>query len=594
MAGRRTINRTAAKSPAGADLFAFAERRARAVDEITPSPLDDHFAKLMVRLNGAPNAPLAHAARMVSAWRAAGHTCLPLLSQESVDERYLEELQTARVVGKPGEWKPLILDAAGRLYLQRYWDYEQQLAGAINERIQRVPSTDEKGELNHHLDSFFSAKATDQRKAAATALTRNFCVITGGPGTGKTRTAACIVALLHMQSGSEKPLRVALAAPTGKAAARVTESMRKALEQLPLSPNLDAEAFEEAETLHRLLGIVPDRSLPRHHSDNPLPADVVIVDEASMVDLSLMTRLFAAMRPDARVILLGDKDQLASVEAGRVLGDLCAGCGTKESASPLADHIVHLRQNFRFESGGSIHLLSECIREGDAAQAFALLCSDERSDIGFVSLPKPDMLPRSLKERIVENYRPMLTARTPAEAIAAFDRFRLLCATRRGPYGVEQLNAIAERLLSDARLIAPTIRNYRGRPVLIVENDYNLQLFNGDIGLILVDPEEPSQLRAFFAGPNGTLRKIAPTRLPKHETAWAMTVHKTQGSEFDRVLLLIPDRESPLLTRELVYTGVTRARSSVEIWGDEAVLRTSIERKTDRSSGLKDALWKPL
>lgn len=585
--------RSAASAPPedSTDLFAFAERRTRTPDDITPGPLDEYFAQLMVRLNGESNPALATAARTVSAWRAAGHACLPLSAIGAGDRYSIEQLKRARVVGKPGEWKPLILDEAGRLYLHRYWDYEQQLAKAINDRVREPAPAVSPAELESTLDEFFAPEASDQRKAAATALTRRFCVITGGPGTGKTRTAACIVALLHTLTGSEKPLRVALAAPTGKAAARVTESMRKALTQLPLPSAIDPASIREAETLHRILGITPDRSIPRYHRDNPLPADVVIVDEASMIDLALMARLFAAVHPDARIILLGDKDQLASVEAGRVLGDLCAGNEADASASDLARHIVHLRQNFRFASGGGIHQLGTHIREGEAAKAMALLRSGERADIVHVPLPSADALARSLRDRIVEQYRPMLTARTPEEALAAFERFRVLCGPRRGPFGVEQLNAITERALSDARLIVPNIRHYRGRPVLMVENDYNLQLFNGDIGLILVDPEDPSQLRAFFPGPNGTLRKIAPTRLPRHETAWAMTIHKTQGSEFDRVLMLLPDSDSPLLTRELFYTGVTRARSAVEIWASDDILQSTIRRKTERSSGLKDALW---
>ncbi len=587
------MRRAAAAPPDSTDLFVHAERRTRIPEEISPGPLDEHFAKLMARLNGDLSPMLMHAARMVSAWRAAGHVCMPVSAIDGGDRRVAELLRKTRVVGRPGEWKPLILDDAGRLYIQRYWEYEQQLAAAINSRIQQEPSAPANADLDKTLASFFSPEASDQRKAAATALTRKFCVITGGPGTGKTRTAACIVALLHTLAEKDKPLRVALAAPTGKAAARMTESMHKALSELPISSEIDLESIREAQTLHRLLGIIPDRSVPRYHAENPIPADVVLVDEASMVDLSLMTRLFAAVHPEARLILLGDKDQLASVEAGRVLGDLCDGEAEEKSGSLLAQHIVHLRQNFRFTSGGGIHQLAQYIRQGDADGATEMLSISGNADVAHVPLPAPEALPRSLKDRILENYRPVVTARTPADALAAFDRFRILCATRRGPFGVEQLNAIAERVLSDARVIATTVRHYRGRPVLIVENDYNLQLFNGDIGLILLDPDDPSQLRAFFPGPNGTLRKIAPARLPKHETAWAMTIHKTQGSEFNKVLMVLPDAESPLLTRELIYTGVTRAKSAVELWASPAILQSGIEKKTERSSGLRDALWSP-
>ncbi len=558
-------------------------------EEIIPTPLDHHFALLLRRLHGAPDTEIEHVARTVSAWRGAGHTCVPLA--ELGGPGLAEKLRASPVVGEPGKFTPLIVDAAGRVYLQRYHAYETALATAIRARL--VDAECDLALLAAGVKRLFpkAKKGDGQRAAAEMAVRKRFAVITGGPGTGKTYTAARVLALLAEQfSAQGKTPRLALAAPTGKAAARLQESIAKALAQMPETEALRATPPAEASTLHRLLGTLPDSPQFRHDRENPLAVDVVIVDEASMVDLALMAKLFAAVPPGARVILLGDKDQLASVEAGNVLGDICGG-GNPLPTAPIARHIAELTTAYRFGESSGIQALSERVNAGDAEGAITLLHEDKYADVRSATTPTARTLAAALKPHVIEGCRGFLEQADPATALARVNAFRILCATRRGPFGVENLNALATGILADAGLITPDATHYHGRPVLIGTNDYQLRLFNGDVGLILRDPQAGDELRAFFIDATGTLRRVLPARLPAHETSFAMTVHKSQGSEFDRVLLVLPDRESAVATRELLYTGLTRARRGVELWADDAVLRATIDRRTQRTSGLRDALW---
>jgi exodeoxyribonuclease V alpha subunit len=557
--------------------------------EIATGPLDDRFAELMARLNGSSNPVLATAARAVSAWRAAGHICFPLGKLFPGQHEIASTLLSTKVVGRPGEWKPLILDHAGRLYLQRYWQYEHQLAAAIRQRLGGTSPQIDEDALQRGLDAWFDPFPSEQRAAAHTAITSNVSVITGGPGTGKTRTIAGILALLYAQArtaGSDT--QIALAAPTGKAAARMTESIRHALQQFPeafLQPT-SASTETEAVTLHRLLGITPDSPIPRFDARHPLPVSTVIVDEASMIDLALMAKLFAAVPTTARIILLGDKDQLASVEAGHVLGDICeAGNGN----STLQSRIVELRKSYRFLSGGGIYELGKKINSGNAGELLDLL-HHPPTGITSLALPSSDTMPRFIRERAVSGFRKMLETSDPHDALRALSEFRVLCAVRQGRQGVVALNMLCEQALTKEHLIVPGPLHYHGRPIMILRNDYTLRLFNGDTGILLRDPESDGELRAFFFNHDGALRKLSPARLPEHETVWAMTVHKSQGSEFDRVLFILPDHDTPLLTRELIYTAVTRARSSVELWFSDSILRQAISRRTERVSGLGEKL----
>ena len=521
-------------------------------------------------------------------------------------------LQRSRVVGAPGEFKPLVLDEQDRLYLYRYWNYENQLAAALRQRAEQLYEVDET-RLQTGLQRLFPpphpAAVDWQKVAAALAVLRGFSVISGGPGTGKTTTLARILALLIEQLDGKAP-RIRLAAPTGKAAARMQEAIRASKEKLAglLEPAILTAIPEEASTLHRLLGSQPDGVYFRHHRDNPLSVNVLVIDEASMVDLALMTKTVWALPPQARLILLGDKDQLSSVEAGTVLGELCAQAGdyspafawrltalTGETLRPdearpqlLQDSIVLLQHSYRFGGDSGIGRLAEAVNRGDE-QAIQALRSQTLADVDWcspVAMPEQVLLERMLQG--YGSYLQQVRVQTPvAEVFAAFQEYQVLCPQRTGPTGVENLNVLLENQLKWHRTGSEW---YPGRPVMITRNDYQLRLFNGDIGIALSDPERADRLRVYFQETDGSLRSFPITRLPAYEPVFAMTIHKSQGSEFDEVLLVLPLEDSRVMTRELIYTGITRARKRVTLWGDPNLLLQAVRKSVQRSSGLQEKL----
>lgn len=581
--------------------------------------IDHRFADFIGRLARRPSDELRDAVLALSSAVGQGHVCLDLTNgcAEGEAQRRVEALRASGAVGMPGDHTPLILDEGGRLYLYRYWRYESDLAETLNKKSVMLPEVDGKRLADGIARLFGPAEPDDmdwQRIAAAAAVRSCVSVISGGPGTGKTSTVVRIMALL-LEQGGERPVRIALAAPTGKAAARLRESIRGAKERLAVSGEIRELIPDEVMTLHRLLGVIPDSNRFRHHAENLLPYDVVIVDEASMVALPLMAKLVAALGACTRLILLGDRDQLASVEAGAVLGDICdtgrmhrfsppfrqfattvagevaAPDDTGPDPAPLADSVVILRKNYRFGADSGIGRLSRLVNEGEVEGALSLLQGGEHPGIEWRETPAADSLHQTLQQRVVDGYRHYLEENDPAAVLAAFDRFRILSAVRDGRYGVNGLNQAIERILASARLAECGRRWYRGRPVMITVNDYSVRLFNGDVGITLPDGEAAGGLSVFFPAPDGGIRKLSPLRLPPHETAFAMTVHKSQGSEFDAVLLVIPPVESPVVTRELLYTGITRARSEVELWCGEEIFRRAVLRRIERRSGLRDALW---
>ena len=573
---------------------------------VEPRLIDRHFAAFIVRHSGvAENEVLRRVVSLLSAAAGQGHTCLDLhdcaaLSFESDGRmtrlppfgelyRFLKSLST---VGSPGERRPLVLDDSGRLYLYRYWRYESELARLILEMATDESVAVDEGLLAEGLQRLFSESVGDgedlQKKAASLVVHKRFALICGAPGTGKTSTVVKILALLQEQAG-ERPLRIALAAPTGKAAARLKQSVTLLRQSLATADAIKSVIPLEVTTLHRLLGSVTGSARFRHFSGNQLPFDMVMLDEASMVSLPLMAKLVSALKPSARLLLLGDRDQLASVEAGAVLGDLCSSADSSASALP-GGSLVELQKNYRFSAGSSIAALSRSVNSGQDSTALALLGEERESGIALRVLPGPEKLKEALSTVVIEGYRNCFEASTPAEALERFERFRILCALREGAYGVSGINAVVERILHAEGVLDPELRWYRGRPLLVTANDYPMQLFNGDIGMVFPDAALGGATRVFFPAPEGGLRAVAPERLVQHETAFAMTVHKSQGSEFDRVLLILPPRESDLLSRELLYTAITRARHSVEIWGSEEVFSQAVKRKTLRASGLGDAL----
>lgn len=586
--------------------------------------IDRQFAAFICRQAASRDAHLEAAAALLSRGVTAGDVCLDLESAledaraagyriESV-AAWRQKLAAHPVVGAPGEFKPLILDHADRLYLQRYWRYEDELAEAIMKRGETVQF--DRALLQKGLARLFppTPGETDwQRVAALAAVTRRFCVISGGPGTGKTSTVVKVLSLLLEQAegaGTGAGLRIALAAPTGKAAARLKESISAGARFA--EEGVRGLIPEDVFTLHRLLGYLKGSSGFRHNADNPLPYDVVIVDEASMVSLPLMAKLVCALRRDTRLILLGDRDQLASVEAGAVLGDICDTGGvhgfspafaalaadvvgdavtSSTGMSPLGDAVVQLRKSYRFSSAGGIGKVGSLVNAGDAPGALSACLDQAVAGVTLAPLPPAASLADALAKRITEGYGGYLREESPEAAFAQFSRFRILCAMRSGPFGVEAINLLVRQRLAQAGMIHPRGRWYAGEPVMITRNDYNLGLFNGDVGLILPDAETGGELRAFFPSGTGGMRKVLPLRLPEYECAFAMTVHKSQGSEFDRVLLVLPDRDAPVLTRELLYTAITRAKTSVEILANQELFLATVTRCVVRRSGLRHRLW---
>ncbi|MFQ5641816.1 MAG: exodeoxyribonuclease V subunit alpha [bacterium] len=597
----------------------------------TLSSLDLHFARFMQRLSGSDEQALFLAAASVSSQTRQGHICLEL--EQLQDTRFLTEkfgdqaqelsipslhtlesaLASASVVGKPGDFTPLILDEKKRLYLHRYWKYQEILRRFVRERAPLIRDLPDASKLQQSLERYFPKNAEEERNqqkiAAAAALLKRFCVITGGPGTGKTFTVAKIITLLLEQAGSEG-VRIVLAAPTGKAAMRLQDAIKQVKQQLSCRDEIKAAIPEDASTIHRLLGAIRHSPYFRYHAENPLPADVVIVDEASMVDLALMAKLVLALPTEASLILLGDENQLASVEAGAVLADMCdtvrshpyskefAGkiksfTGQQLSvesndclAPGIRDCIVRLQKSYRFSSREGIGALSQAVNQGDGDAALELLQDDTFAEIEWHPLKGENYFASLLQE--FENYS--VTDRIE-DLFDRFSRFRILCAIREGPQGVNTINARIEQFVKTKLKVRQSRDFYPGQPILITQNDYHLNLFNGDLGFIFPDPGNHDELVATFPDKENKFRKLRPFRLPQYEIAYAMTVHKSQGSEFDNVLLALPERDAPILTRELIYTGITRAIQKVDIWGTEAVFRTAVSRRIQRHSGLRDALW---
>lgn len=591
-------------------------------------PLDIQFACLLAD-DRQPARLLA--AACLSAEAGEGHVCLPLTqltAEELFNGRHPELAQAIwQAAGAPPDWQmalqdwpalsdgsqatPIVLTQQ-RLYLHRLWQNEGQVARFF--RVDAAPQQFAPETVRRVLDPLFGTQPEDWQKiAAAVALTQKTAVISGGPGTGKTTTVAKLLAALIRLS--KNPLRIQLAAPTGKAAARLTESLGKALRQLDVSEQERLCFPAEATTLHRLLGAQPETQRLRYHAGNPLHLDVLVVDEASMVDLGMMANLIAALPPQARVIFLGDRDQLASVEAGAVLGDICrcaeagyspgraallsqlTGChltGSEDTHAPqVRDAICLLRKSYRFDAQSGIGQLAAAVNQGDAV-AVERVFGAGFSDLSRQPLSDAEAYQAMLMQ-VAEGYRPYLRLvaerADPAAIIHAFGRYQLLCALREGPFGVQGLNQRIEQKLIQLQLIrrpAGGSRWYQGRPVMVTRNDSALGLFNGDIGITLMDEE--GLLKVFFPLPDGTIKAVQPSRLPTHDTAWVMTVHKSQGSEFDHTALVMPAQFLPVLTRELIYTAITRARHQLTLYSDEGVFRRAVQLRTQRRSGLLERL----
>ncbi|GAB7526803.1 exodeoxyribonuclease V subunit alpha [Paraburkholderia sp. 2C] len=675
-------------------------------------PLDAAFARFLAREASSDAAPLLIlAAALASHQLGRGHACLDLQAalddptfvlslppDDAIDRmieapthaptdllkgvtlgQWLESLDHAALVNAGAGNTPLVL-VGTRLYLRRYWQYEQDVCAGIERRLHaslRHAAALDIEAVRATLDVLFPPANRDaeqrdaekrgadwQKLACALAARSAFSIVTGGPGTGKTTTVVKLLALLqaialsHGDSGGAgaagrraRPLRIKLAAPTGKAAARLNESIAGAVASLPVDNLAHGAQVLKAiptvvTTLHRVLGTRPDSRRFRHDASNPLPVDVLVIDEASMVDLEMMAAVLDALPSSARLVLLGDKDQLASVEAGAVLGELCeraarghytpqtrewlqAATGERvddamidENGTALDQAIAMLRESHRFSSASGIGELALRVNEGDAAAVERVL-SEARADLALLNCSAGH--DASFKALIVDgdvggdgaetsagrrhgyrHYLETMHARQPArdagsaaldrwagEVLDAHDAFQLLCAVRRGPWGVDGLNRRIARLLHEEGLIDARNEWYAGRPVLVTRNDYELGLMNGDIGITLAYPgsaDGRGAMRVAFPAADGSggIKWVLPSRLQAVETVFALTVHKSQGSEFMHAALVLPDRFSPILTRELVYTGVTRARAYLTLAVPEGktVLEEAVTAKVQRASGL--------
>ncbi|MCL1065461.1 exodeoxyribonuclease V subunit alpha [Shewanella olleyana] len=617
---------------------------------------------------------------LVSQQLSSQHSCLvinsidlanPFCEQQSLCQLTIDHQQVADAiinlacVGKPYDNQPLIFEH-GRLYLNKYYHFETQVADRLNQmaaidlnvNTQVLPAY--LNDLFDDVNSNTSAAINWQKVATATALTKALAVITGGPGTGKTTTVTKLLLLLLTQEA----LTIRLVAPTGKAAARLSESIKASksrllaqVSQTGKSELIDAlnNIPEEAATLHRLLGVIPNSHAFRHHKDNPLRLDLLVVDEASMVDLPMMHKLLNALPSQSRLILLGDQDQLASVEAGAVLADICSGLAntqvntpvstaanpeiTNEKSQPwrmrysakqaellhqltgedthqfidqtpmIGDNLCMLMHSHRFKGDAGIGLLATAVnrvdingirREWQQGHQELTWIEHQAEGQSLQLLQAAVAAYSQYLQMVLDNQHHFEQGATEAghnaaDIIDSFNQFRILCAMRSGEFGVEGMNLAITNVLKQNHWIKPTQEFYLGRPIIIQSNDYNLGLFNGDIGLILQDELKPERLMAYFIKADGSLLKVQPARLPQHDSCFAMTVHKSQGSEFEQVAFVLPQKPSnaqwQLLTKELVYTAITRAKEHFICLGSPYVFERACKQVTSRASGLALRLW---
>lgn len=547
------------------------------------------------------------------------------------DQFYLEEiLNDLQVTTEFGACQPLVVNGS-RIYLQRYFQYETEILQRIDEfvKVEQQSIHINRQLLLRHKDfitQLFSGNSypddlpSEERVnwplvASLSAIQKNLSIITGGPGTGKTTTVAKLLAILYRENPE---LKVALAAPTGKAAARMKESLSQAKDYLPALSDDERRRFEEmeAKTIHRLLGFIADSPYFRYNLDNKLLYDVIIIDESSMIPASLMAKLLNAIDPTSKVILLGDKNQLASVEAGSVLGDICLSLGeemnrfTHDNAAfinqfiaddiaqltddfvverhrrnCLAEHIVELKRSHRFKGNEGIGLFSKALIAGSLSESDyeeSANCNGE-----YVKVDEKEYSPQLYA--MMQRYESYIIESDIRQALKKINDVRFLCAVRDGRSGVKQYNKMIERYLRDKGLLIPKRGYYENQPIIITANDYTLGLYNGDIGIIRKD--EDGIYKAWFETMDGSLKQVLPGFIVSCETVFAMTIHKSQGSEFKSVAVILPENEDlQTLTRELLYTAVTRGKKEVVVFGKRAVIDACAQRKVERASGLVERI----
>lgn len=597
-------------------------------------------------------------AALISYHSQQGHTCLRL---DSIHATHLFSLQARKSTQElhnqiwqkiehlsPLEWQivlakhiafsddpkqvaPLLFQQQ-RLYFYRYWQSEYRIAKALQQAVNRTEKSSTPSLDKQILARFFTPQqGIDWQKiAVATALNRSFSLISGGPGTGKTTTVTKLLAVLQLKQLELglPPLKTALTAPTGKAAARLKESISKNLTKLELPLSLREQIETEASTIHSLLGIRPNRDQPHYNADNYLPFDLLIVDEASMIDLFVMEKLFNAVKPTTRIVLLGDKDQLASVEAGNAMSELgeLLTLGYSEThcnylkevtgyaifaqypqIPPICDSLCHLRYSHRFKEDSGIGELAKRINAQQAIDSWAIFANTTFSDLALYHYPEKEAFTelsqwtqvcvKMVVNKAVEQYENYLmlvkqrvanpTEIRVSQIFNAFQKVRFLCALRVSELGVERLNQAIAEALKQKHLVSfkQSRENYVGKPILVTENAPLNHIFSGDIGIVL--PDEQGRLRIYFETQiDGNHLHISPSRVPNYEPAYAMTVHKSQGSEFDHTFLVMPQMHSPVLTKELLYTAATRAMKQFTLFSEQKIWYSAVKTQISRQSGL--------
>ncbi|WP_342807968.1 exodeoxyribonuclease V subunit alpha [Alteromonas sp. M12] len=609
----------------------------RQISAMGLSNLDSAFAHFIFQQESHLSQNIALLSGLVSQRLSQQHSCLnlheltfkqiKLLGFSSINE-VIEAIHASYCISSnPVEdpRKPLIF-AQNAIYLQRYYQYEMGLTQIIQQKL-AVETTVSSDVARPIVDELFSAPEGQnqteidwQKVAVGIAATRNFSLITGGPGTGKTTTVAKLLALLFaLQRANGKELKVQLVAPTGKAAARLTESIVSARESLP--DNYKTGLNLQTSTIHRLLGSQPGQIEFRHNAENLLHVDALIVDEASMVDLPLMYRLLSAIPINTKVVLLGDHNQLSSVETGSVLSDICHSALLSKAypeyslhtaqqiiricdqnipqrpesrgTSPIADCLVKLRKSHRFSSESGIGLLSEQVIEGDAHAVLSILTDTEQATLTWHQDGNVQVFARQYASQL-KAYFLSVNQGDLKQGFSYLLNQQILCAHKSGEWGVDNINYQVTRELDRQGFISMDEKDYIGRPIMLTRNDHNLGLFNGDVGIVMPDPENRELKKAWFKTAEGGYKGVLLSRLPEHQPVYAMTIHKSQGSEFNQVYLCLPDvnlnPSAKGLSRELFYTGLTRAREKFVLYSHKESLQACINNVCLRSSGLAQRL----
>ncbi|HMA65204.1 MAG: exodeoxyribonuclease V subunit alpha [Fibrobacterota bacterium] len=590
---------------------------------------DHHLADFLCKLDKEYNDIVYLSVAVLSSALRSGNICLDLNLVSSAEialtteqcsfsafpdaATWITRLKQSDVCGIPGEYKPLILDTT-RLYFYRRWFDEQQVA----EYFLSKATTEFPSMIFEHLDlirSFFTNNNSEidyQYLSAILSLANKCCIINGGPGSGKTTTVVKILAL-HLILYPESQ-RIGLAAPTGKAAARLKSAIMHAVNELPCTDTIKKAIPSDAVTIHRLLSSNQKNAFLDAIGDQThlrLPYRILVVDEASMIDLSLMGQLIKAIHPQCKLILLGDKDQLSSVEAGSVLGDI-SDCGTEHGYtdsfrsalmrcssqltslpyehSSFANSTITLKKSYRFNDTSGIGYLSKAINNGSMQDVLSILNDSNQTECTFRSFASDTDFNVLMQKIITKNFRPLLKCTDTDQAFTLLDNFRILCAVRDGDYGVESINNhIMSQLTPGYRVSSSAI--YAGLPVLVTANDYRMNVFNGDTGIVSRSEKTSNALMIAFKNQDSSIVYHHPGQIQHYEPSYAMTIHKSQGSEFDTVLVILPPQRLPICTRELLYTAVTRAKKRVEIWGTHDSLYACVHSRIIRSSGLRDKIW---